>query len=80
MSDAQTSPMKFEELPIASVPQSSKKRSILEIVEQELQEESSKRKKVEDEKSFSFMNNTFQKLSLSSKPRISDNQVEIDAG
>ena len=61
---------------MANVPQS-KKRSIFEIVQQELEEESSKKKKVDEEKSFSFMNNTFQKLSLSEKPRITDMDQQV---
>jgi len=53
----------------------------LEIIEQEMIEESSKKKKVDADKDFSFMNNTFQKLSLSEKPKILDIERQvIDAG
>lgn len=55
----------------------SKKRSILEIVQQELEQESSKKKKFDEEKSFSFMNNTFQKLSMSEKPRITEMDYQV---
>ena len=68
--------MKIDKVPMANVLQS-KKRSILEIVEQELEEESSKKKKVDEEKSFSFMNNTFQKLSMSEKPRITEMDYQV---
>lgn len=61
---------------MANVPPS-KKRSIFEIVQQELEQESSKKKKVDEEKSFSFMNNTFQKLSMSEKPRITEMDYQV---
>ena len=77
MQDAQTSPMKIDsELLTLSVPQS-KKRSILEIIKQE-EEESSKKKKVEQPlKSFSLMNESFQKLDLSAKKEVREKSPDL---